>query len=203
MGRNSHKTKCLPSGLIGLANRLMLITAIPLRPIIKAKKLGLWFCAGLLPAFMLPAYGVAVINLNTVVTYRYDDLNRLQTVTRSDGPAIAYHYDEIGNFTDQGVSNSPDTDGDQIANFADLDEDGDGMPDAWEIKYGFNPLDPSDAAKDANGNGISNLQEYLNGANPLATQTSVQVPAVPDFGLFILALALALIAAGKTKKQGV
>ena len=26
-----------------------------------------------------------------------------------------------------------------------LDADKDGMPDAWESKYGFNPLDPSDA----------------------------------------------------------
>ncbi len=158
----------------------------------------------ILSALTLPAYGIDKINLNAVITYSYDDLNRLQAVTRSDGPAIAFNYDDAGNFTTQGVSNSPDTDGDQIANFADLDEDGDGMPDAWEIKYGFNPLDPSDAAKDANGNGISNLQEYLNGTNPLATNaSSVSVPAVPDLGLLIMALALALITARLTKKQGV
>jgi hypothetical protein len=78
------------------------------------------------------------------------------------------------------------------------------MPDAWEIKYGFNPLDPSDAAKDANGNGISNLQEYLNGANPLATNaSSVSVPAVPDFGLLIMALALVCIAVRHSKRRGV
>ncbi len=163
----------------------------------------LLLCISLLSGLTLPAYGIDKINLNAVITYSYDDLNRLQAVTRSDGPAIAFNYDDVGNFTTQGVSNSPDTDGDQIANFADLDEDGDGMPDAWEIKYGLNPLDPSDAAKDANGNGISNLQEYLNGTNPIATQTSVSVPAVPDFGLLIMALALALIAARQTKRQGV
>jgi len=166
------------------------------------KKFRLLLCVGLLSVLTLPAYGVAKINLSAVITYSYDDLNRLQTVTRSDGPAIAFNYDDVGNFTTQGVSNSLDTDGDLIANFADLDEDGDGMPDAWEIQYGFNPLDPSDAAKDANGNGISNLQEFLNGTNPISTNTSVSVPAVPDLGLLIMALALVCIAASQ-KKQGV
>jgi YD repeat-containing protein len=178
----------------------------------KAAKIGFQFrrlfrvllCFCLLTGLTLPAYGIDKINLNAVITYSYDDLNRLQAVTRSDGPAIAFNYDEVGNFTTQGVSNSPDTDGDQIANFADLDEDGDGMPDAWENQYGFNPLDPSDAAQDANGNGISNLQEYLNGTNPLpATPTSTSVPAVPDLGLLIMALALGLISASQTKKRGV
>ena len=168
----------------------------------KGKQFRLLLCVGLLSVLTLPAYGVAKINLSAVITYSYDDLNRLQTVTRSDGPAIAFNYDDVSNFTTQGVSNSLDTDGDLIANFADLDEDGDGMPDAWEIQYGFNPLDPSDAAKDANGNGISNLQEFLNGTNPISTNTSVSVPAVPDLGLLIMALALVCIAASQ-KKQGV
>jgi pectate lyase len=47
-----------------------------------------------------------------------------------------------------------------------LDSDGDGIPDWWEIKYGLNPHDPSDAAKDCNGDGYSNLEKYLNGLDP-------------------------------------
>jgi len=47
-----------------------------------------------------------------------------------------------------------------------VDSDGDGMPDDWEIKWGLNPHDPSDAAKDLNGNGLSNLLEYQSALDP-------------------------------------
>lgn len=47
-----------------------------------------------------------------------------------------------------------------------LDTDGDGMPDEWEIKHKLDPKDPSDGAKDADGDGYTNVEEYLNGTNP-------------------------------------
>jgi hypothetical protein len=47
-----------------------------------------------------------------------------------------------------------------------VDSDGDGMPDVWEIAYGFNPNDPSDANIDSDGDGMTNLQEYIAGTNP-------------------------------------
>lgn len=46
------------------------------------------------------------------------------------------------------------------------DSDGDGMPDDWEKTYGLNPADPLDAALDPDGDGFSNLDEYLNGTDP-------------------------------------
>ena len=46
------------------------------------------------------------------------------------------------------------------------DSDHDGMPDAWEKKYGLNPDDPSDANKDLNGDGYTNIEKYLNGIDP-------------------------------------
>ena len=42
------------------------------------------------------------------------------------------------------------------------DTDHDGMPDAWESENGLNPLDPSDRNGDQNGDGYTNLEEYLN-----------------------------------------
>ena len=46
------------------------------------------------------------------------------------------------------------------------DADGDGMPDEWETMQGFDPGDGSDGNGDANGDGYTNLEEYLNGTNP-------------------------------------
>lgn len=46
------------------------------------------------------------------------------------------------------------------------DTDGDGMPDAWEERYGLNPRDPTDAGLDKDNDGFSNLQEYLAGTDP-------------------------------------
>ena len=46
------------------------------------------------------------------------------------------------------------------------DSDNDGIPDAWEKKYGLNPNDASDANKDANGDGYTNIEKYFNGIDP-------------------------------------
>ena len=46
------------------------------------------------------------------------------------------------------------------------DEDGDGIPDYWETAFGMNPNNPSDAPLDFDGDGKSNLQEFLNSSNP-------------------------------------
>ncbi len=46
------------------------------------------------------------------------------------------------------------------------DYDDDGMPDVWESTYGFNSRDRTDADRDADGDQITNLEEYLLGSNP-------------------------------------
>ncbi len=70
-----------------------------------------------------------------------------------------------------------DTDGDGLwdgeelrgygTNPLNADTDGDLMPDGWEVQYGLNPLDPSDGPGDPDGDGVLNLEEYLNGTAPL------------------------------------
>ncbi len=48
------------------------------------------------------------------------------------------------------------------------DSDHDGMPDDWEVKFGLNPLDPADASQDANGDGYTNIEDFINGLDPRA-----------------------------------
>jgi pectate lyase len=49
---------------------------------------------------------------------------------------------------------------------APADTDGDGMPDAWETAHGLNPADPKDGNLDADNDGYTNVEEYLNGTDP-------------------------------------
>jgi hypothetical protein len=42
------------------------------------------------------------------------------------------------------------------------DADHDGMPDAWERAHGLNPADPADRNGDSDGDGYTNLEDYLN-----------------------------------------
>jgi hypothetical protein len=62
------------------------------------------------------------------------------------------------------------------------DTDNDGMTDEWETQYAsccaLNPNDASDAAKDCNGNGITNLDEFKRGLNPCDTAKPTIVSAV-------------------------
>ena len=44
---------------------------------------------------------------------------------------------------------------------APLDSDGDGMPDAWETRYGLDPRDASNASTDKDNDGYTNIEEYL------------------------------------------
>jgi cysteine-rich repeat protein len=46
------------------------------------------------------------------------------------------------------------------------DSDSDGMPDWWERKHRFRRNDASDAARDADGDGLSNLAEYSASTSP-------------------------------------
>jgi pectate lyase len=40
------------------------------------------------------------------------------------------------------------------------------MPDTWEKKYSLKWNDSSDGSKDTDGDGYTNVEEWLNGTNP-------------------------------------
>ncbi len=52
-----------------------------------------------------------------------------------------------------------------------LDVDGDGMPNDYELRNGFNPNNPADAALDADNDGLTNLQEFQRNTDPRDSDT--------------------------------
>jgi uncharacterized repeat protein (TIGR01451 family) len=62
------------------------------------------------------------------------------------------------------------------------DCDQDGLPDAWERANGYDPADASDAARDADGDGHTLLQEYLAGTDPQDANSVTRITAVRMVG---------------------
>lgn len=51
------------------------------------------------------------------------------------------------------------------------DADGDGIPDAWEIRFAMGPNLVGDAWLDTDGDGLSNYREFINGTDPTVADT--------------------------------
>lgn len=68
------------------------------------------------------------------------------------------------------AAESVDTDGDEIGNNADRDDDGDAMSDWWEARHGLDPL-AADAGGDPDGDGLTNLNEAMLGSHPRRADT--------------------------------
>jgi hypothetical protein len=62
---------------------------------------------------------------------------------------------------------------------AELDCDGDGLGNLWEVQFNFNPLDPADGLLDPDDDGQSNVVEQRNGTDPWAHNDPPAEPVPP------------------------
>lgn len=114
---------------------------------------------------------------STEVTIQFPD-NQVETHAMSTPPADTKYvytktYESVGKYvfsitvTDK-LGNKKTTEEKTFWITDDLDDtDDDGMPDDWEERYSLNPYDSNDASQDQDNDGITNLEEYQQGTNPL------------------------------------
>jgi PKD repeat protein/REP element-mobilizing transposase RayT len=60
-------------------------------------------------------------------------------------------------------------------NAATADSDEDRMPDAWEIRFGLNPINVTDAAANSDGDACSNYEEWVADTNPTNAASCFQI----------------------------
>ncbi len=121
--------------------------------------------------------------------FAFDDIEVFLDIADMDPDGLPNDW-ELLYFGDLSEGPNDDYDGDGLTNLDEFqrgtdptenDTDQDQMPDAFEVQYGLDPLDPADAEGDLNGNGITNLEEYLAGSDPTLASDAAMFPFVEDF----------------------
>jgi hypothetical protein len=165
-------------------------------------KLTVWYNESLLPPNL---------NESTLMLFRWLNGNwtEVENVTLdADSNLLTVNLSLLSTFAVFGKLKL-DTDADGIPDERDPDDDNDRLPDAWEIKYGLNTKDATDASGDMDNDGITNVDEYNKGTDP--TKPDVRKVKAKeervDYTIYIIVAVIAiviilLIVRTKLKKSG-
>jgi hypothetical protein len=104
------------------------------------------------------AYKLVLAEAGATLPRRDPVDTRIVTIVRTDRPTYGNGIIDIpadvGGWPEYKSATAP------------ADSDRDGMPDSWEKKFSLKWNDPSDGAKDADDDGYTNVEEWLNGTDP-------------------------------------
>jgi hypothetical protein len=161
--------------------------------------------------------GVAYVNVSIIYPDGGEKTYQMSKPTASERYTFTQTYEQFGKYTAYIIAQ--DTLGNRksaedkaiefwiTSNLEDTDNDK--IPDWWEIKYGLDPYDPSDALEDRSGDGYTNLRKYELGLNPnekvtLSQRIRIQtqehiVYLVASLALLILLISIYLYALWRKK----
>lgn len=94
-----------------------------------------------------------------------------------DGDAVSNTLDNCPLMAN---TDQADFEGDGVGDVCDLDDDGDGMPDTYELANGLNPRNSFDRDADLDRDGFTNLQEFLFGSDPRVADLDTNNNGIPD-----------------------
>jgi pectate lyase len=113
-----------------------------------------------------PRIRTSVLPSNIVANTLLDQVGATRPVRDRHDTKLVNDYrnftGSIRNASSQTANDWPALRGATVA----VDTDNDGMPSTWERQYGFNTADATDGPLDNDGDGYTNLEEYLNITNP-------------------------------------
>lgn len=114
-----------------------------------------------------------LLNFKSIETVRYNTINELVFI-------VGFELDQNGDGSYDRIAVLPLAliGQDVVYDFA--DDDNDGMPNGWEVFFGFDPSSNIDAELDADNDGFSNQLEYFRYGNPLNDEVA---PVVTDLSI--------------------
>ena len=115
--------------------------------------------------FDFPGYDEVEVRIDGEVVYSKSSLPRGWTASPIIEVQPGYHEVQIRFTEDSGAGGCRCLRIDDLS-FTRVDADADGMRDEWETWFGLDPSDPTDAALDLDGDGLTNLEEYQNNTRP-------------------------------------
>ena len=102
----------------------------------------------------ITAYKRVLVEVGALLPKRDAVDTRIVGEVRNGTGKIIDDEEQVGGWPELKSAESPD------------DSDKDGMPDDWEKQHGFDPDDSTDGNADADADGYTNLEEYLNSTKP-------------------------------------